>query len=150
MAWLRNIIITFSYVLTGSVICATVFIILFWPESKEMLTILQEVIVLSILGSVGNLIFYSKHEMSKQKMKIRTIIHYIYIYAAVLCCAHLFGWIVPGNIKQLIVMIIMISCVTLSVGYAVKKKEARTAELINRKLSRMNLRKNENEENGEE
>ncbi|HHV09722.1 MAG TPA: DUF3021 domain-containing protein [Clostridiales bacterium] len=147
MAWLKNIIVTFSYVLAGSVICAMVFIALFWPESEEKLTILWEVVVLSIFGSVGNLIFYSRHEMSKKKMKVRTVIHYIYIYAAVLSCAHLFGWIVPGNIRQLIVMIIMISCVTLSVGYAVKKKEARTAELINRKLSRMNLRKDENEEN---
>jgi Ca2+/Na+ antiporter len=111
-----------------------------------MLSILLQLIILSILGSVGNLIFYSKHELSKRKMKVRTIIHYIYIYSQVLGCAYLFGWIVPGNVKQTIVMIIMICCVTLCVSYALKKKEDRTAELINEKLSTMNRSNEDNQE----
>jgi hypothetical protein len=146
MAWLKNIIITFCYVLAGSTICATIFITQFWPKETQMITILIQLIGLSILGSAGNLIFYSKRELSKKKMKVRTIIHYIYVYLSVLSCAYLFGWIVPGNLKQTLVMLIMICCVNLSVSYALKKKEDKTAEIINRKLSKMNLIEKENQD----
>ena len=146
MAWLKNIFITFCYVLAGSTICATIFITQFWPDKTQMLTILRQLIMLAILGSVGNLIFYSKRELSKKKMKVRNIIHYIYIYSVVLGCAFFFGWIVPGSVKQTIVMIIMICCVTLCVSYALKKKEDKTAELINEKLSNMNLIEEESQE----
>lgn len=145
MAWLKNIIVTFCYVLAGSTICAVIFITQFWPDQTQIIVTLIQLIGLSVIGSVGNLIFYSKRELSKEKMKVRTIIHYIYVYSTVLVCAFLFGWIVPGNLKQTIVMIIMICCVNLSVSYALKKKEDKTAEIINRKLSKLNMHEKEDQ-----
>ena len=146
MGWFKNIIVTFCYVLAGSVFCALVFIINFWPENTDMIKILYQLIVLAVVGSVGNLIFYSRQELSKKKMKVRTIIHYIYIYVANIGCSYLFGWIVPGNVKQVFVMSIMICCVTLMVSYALKKRADRVAELMNEKLNRINLSRNEMED----
>lgn len=146
MGWFKNIIVTFCYVLAGSVFCALVFIINFWPENTDMIKILWQLIVLAVVGSVGNLIFYSRQELSKRKMKIRTIIHYIYIYVANISCSYLFGWIVPGNVKHVVVMSIMICCVTLTINYALKKRADRVAELINERLSNMNLSETESQE----
>lgn len=146
MGWLKNIAVTFCYVLAGSVFCALVFIINFWPENTDMVKILWQLIILAVVGSVGNLIFYSRQELSKRKMKVRTIIHYIYIYAANIGMSYLFGWIVPGNMRQVAVMSIMICCVTLVISYALKKRADRIAELINERLSNMNLSETEGQE----
>ena len=131
---LKNILMTFFFVLSGSILSAAVFITIFFPTASLSVLMLWEVIASSVLTSLGNLFYISKKEISKKQMKLRKILHYIYINFIVVGIALLCGWVEDSKILQIIVLLILISAVYFTVSVLMFKQEEKTAEYINKQL----------------
>jgi uncharacterized membrane protein YfcA len=145
MNWIKNILITFVLVFAGITISSALFITLFYPGVEISIVLLWEILIMSAVSSLGNLFFWSKYEISKNQMRIRQIIHYIYINVIVLAGAFLWKWITPGFLTQLIVMLVLIAAVYAGVMYFNLKKEKKVAEDLNQRLSQINTEEAEEE-----
>ena len=67
-------------------------------------------------------------------MKIRTVIHYIYINLIVFSTALLCGWVDLKHTVQLLFLLLLIAAVYYSVSSAMFKKEEKAAESMNERL----------------
>ncbi len=131
---LKTLVKTYIYVLAGSILSTAIFISVFVPETVFTVLLLWEVIVMSAATTLGTLIFYSKKEISKRQMKIRTVIHYIYINLIVFSTALLCGWVDLKHTVQLLFLLLLIAAVYYSVSSAMFKKEEKAAECMNERL----------------
>ena len=134
MQYCKAVLKTFFYVLSGSILSTTVFITIFFPDLLFSIKLIWEVIAMSVLTSLGPILFISKHEITKKQMKIRQIIHYIYINIIVVGNALLCGWIEIGEIIQVGTLLLMIASVFFGVNAAMFKQEKKTAESMNERL----------------
>jgi uncharacterized membrane protein len=130
----KAVLKTFFYVLSGSILSSTVFITIFFPDSLFSILFFWEVIVMSVLTSLGTILFITKQEISKKQMKLRQIVHYIYINVIVLATALLCGWVEISAILQIGTLILLIASVYFGVGAAMIKQEEKTAESMNERL----------------
>lgn len=137
MKELKKILQIFFYVLAGSIINTAVFMTIFLPELYFTVEVIWQVILMSAITSCGTLIFYSRHEISKKQMKLRVILHYVYINGIVLGGAFLWQWVNYRRISQILTMIVLIAGVYLSVTAVTFNKEKKEADNINRKLRRV-------------
>lgn len=145
MELLKKTILTFALVIAGITVSSTIFLTIFVPEVQLGIMILWEIIIMSAVCSLGNLLFYSRREISKKKLRIRMIIHYIYINAVVLSGAFIWEWITPGYILQLIVIMILIAAVYAAVMLVNISKEIKIAEDLNKRLNKLNTGEKGNE-----
>jgi fatty acid desaturase len=141
---LRKIIHSFFLVVAGSTIGTAIFMTIFLPKLYFTVEVIWQVIVMSAISSGGSIIFHSMHEISKTQMKLRVIIHYAYINAAVLGCAFLWGWVDAGRISQVITMILLIASVYFSVTTVMFNNERKIAEDMNQKLRKVYPEEDEN------
>ena len=89
---------------------------------------------MSVLTSLGTILFITKHEISKKKMRIRQIFHYIYINVIVMATALLCGWVEIRAILQIGTLLLLIASVYFGVSAAMFKQEEKTAESMNERL----------------
>ncbi len=134
---LKLILRTFIYVLAGSEIGTAIYITILKPDARINLALLWQVIIMSLISSLGSLIFASKKELGKKQMKIRQTIHAIYTIIVVLGIAILCGWVSVSSIVELIVMILMITGIYSSVCFMMFRQSEKEAEYINRRLRKI-------------
>lgn len=134
MQELKVLLRTFLYVLAGSVLSTTVFITVFYPGETFEVSLLWQVIAMTVLTSLGSALFFSKKEISKTQMKIRKTIHYIYINIIVVGTALLCEWIHISQMIQVIVFLFDVSLVYFVVCAIMFRKEEKTAEYMNEQL----------------
>ncbi|HWT74717.1 MAG TPA: DUF3021 family protein [Mobilitalea sp.] len=146
MEMLKKSLLTFVLVLAGYTISTAIFISIFVRGYEFSILLLWEIIGMSAVCTLGNLIFYSKCEISKKQMRLRKIIHYIYINAAVLGGAFLFQWIDPGLLLQFLFMLVLIAAVYYGVMAFNFRKEEKTADHMNKRLQKMNAAEKELED----
>ena len=88
MRILKELMFTFSAITTCTVIGAAVFISIFWKNSELSSAILWQIIVCSLLCTLGNLLF--RKECKSRRLYYGIVfLHYLYIDAVVLL------WMVP-------------------------------------------------------
>lgn len=146
METLKKFLLTFVLVLAGCTISSTIFITIFIWEIEFKVILLWQIIGLAVICTLGNLFFYSKYEISKKKMKIRMIFHYLYINIAVLGYAFLFQWIDPSYLVQFLVMLVLIAAVYYGVMKVDFQREEKAAENMNMILRKLNSSGKEKEE----
>ena len=134
MTWLRKIIRTFFYVLSGSIISTAIFITIFWPGLMFPIAVVWQVIIMSAITSCGTLFFYSKKEISKKKMKLRMVLHYVYINIVALGAAFACAWINFTNLVQIGSMVLLVAAVYFSVNLAMFNSEKRVADHMNQRI----------------
>lgn len=137
MKAMKKVIQTFYYVLSGSIISTAVFITIFLPGLKFSIGVVWQVIAMSAITSCGTLLFSSKEEIGKKQMRVRMVIHYIYINVVVLGTAILCGWIDVTRIMQIVAMVLLTAGVYFGVNTAMYNNERRTAENINKRLRKI-------------
>ncbi|MDF2943136.1 MAG: hypothetical protein K0S01_1994 [Herbinix sp.] len=135
---IKKVFLTFIYVIAGITISAAIFITLFVQGFVLSGNLLWQIIGMAAICSMGNFIYYSKRELSKPKMIIRIICHYLYINVIVLGGAIYWKWLQPEFVWQVIAMLILIIMVYAVVTIVSFRREARTAQVLN-----MMLKKNE-------
>lgn len=138
MDLIKKMILTFVMVLAGSTICSALFITIFYPGMEFQVSVLWEIIIMSAISVLGNVVFYAKREYSKKQMLIRSVIHFLYVITVVLGASFLWKWVKPGYVLQIIVMTIFITAVYAVTFFVNTKIEERTAEALNNRLSEFN------------
>lgn len=146
MDTLKKLFQTFAYILAGITISSTLFITLFIPELKFSIFLQWQVIVMSAVCSLGNLVYYYKAILSKKQLRLRIIFHYIYVNIVVFGGAYLWEWITPGVIPQFLFLLLLIAAVYAIVTIACIHQEEKTADSINKQL-RKRYPSERNEEN---
>lgn len=135
---IKNTILTFVLVVVGITVSATIFLTLFYPDIHLSAVILKQIILMSFICSLGNIIFYAKYELGKQQMLIRKIIHFLYINLIVISGAIFFEWVATGRISQFVVLFIMIELVYLVVMLINIQWEKKEAKIMNQRLGQIN------------
>ena len=146
METLKKLFVTFVSVIAGTTISTASFLSIFGRDVQFSVVLLWQIIGMSVVCTFGNVMYLSKHEISKNQMKLRLIIHYLYINMIVIGGAFLFGWLEPGYIPQLIVILTLIAVVYLGVTILGNQMEEKTAENMNKLLRKMNSSEKEKDE----
>lgn len=134
MQELKVISRTFLYVLAGSILSTAIFITIFYPGVTFEVSLLWQVIAMAVLTSLGSALFFSKKEISKNQMKFRKIIHYIYINIIVVGTAILCDWVHISQMIQVVVFLFEVSLVYFAVCAIMFAKEEKAAECMNERL----------------
>lgn len=143
METLKRLLYTFVLVLAGITISATIFITLFYPELYDIIVLLWQIIILAVVCTLGNLIYYSRKEIGKKQMKVRMILHYLYINVVNICGALLFQWISPGFLLEFIVLLLLVAISYICIMMTNFHKEEKTAENMNKLLRKLHTDENE-------
>ncbi len=131
---LKGIGRVFIFVVAGITICTAIFLTIFNRGAVLSYYLLWQIISLAAICSMGNLIYYSKHDLNRKKLKVREVCHFLYINTVVFTSAYLYHWIQPGFFLEWILMFALIVMVYGIVSYVVFRHELQVAEKINRKL----------------
>jgi fatty acid desaturase len=137
MSTLKWVFLTFVYVLAGSILSTAIFITIFFPDDQFTIALLWQVIAMSAVTAPGTLLFKSKKEVGKKSMKLRQVIHFIYIYFVVMGTAILCDWMNIQSIIQPIVLLILIGTVYFGVCYVMFRQSEKEADCINRRLRKI-------------
>lgn len=136
MEIIKKIFVTFFYVLAGSTISCTIFLSIFVLEDVPARELLWQLIATSAICSLGTLVYYSKKEIDKSKMKLRILLHYLYINMVVIGTGFVWEWISIKIISQIITLIILIAIAYISIMILMFQQEKKVAELFNERLSK--------------
>jgi hypothetical protein len=137
MSTLKWVFLTFVYVLAGSILSTAIFITIFFPNDRFTIALIWQVIAMAALTAPGTLLFTSKKEIGKKSMKLRQVIHFIYIYIVVMGTAILCDWMSIQSIIQPIVLLILIGTVYFGVCYVMFRQSEKEADSINRRLRKI-------------
>lgn len=131
---MAELLLTFCMVTTGSVLVCAVYNKIFWPKDIYLDgDILWQLLALAFFCSMGNFI-HPYEEISRRRILLDKLLHYLYINIVVLCCGYGFGWMDQDNIPMLMVMLLGILFVFAVVSFVIWRLHARESENLNRKL----------------
>lgn len=131
---IRETLMTFCMVTTGSVFVCAAYVNVFWPGDPQInVGVLWQIPTIAFVCSLGNF-FHSYREDSRRRAACNMILHYLYINVVVLGGGYQFGWIERGNIFMPAVMTVGILLVFIAVSAVVWSWHKRESETLNRKL----------------
>lgn len=131
---IREILLTFCMVTTGSVFVSAAYIKVFWPGDPQIsVDILWQIPVIAFICSLGNLL-HPYREVSRTSILCRKFLHYLYINVVVLGGGYYFTWIERGNLPMLAVMAFGILIVFIVVSAVVWSWHKKETERLNSKL----------------
>lgn len=134
MDTIKKMIQTFAYTVAGITISTALFITIFAPKLPLNILLLWQVILMSAICAVGNLIYYSRKVPSKNQMILRIICHYFYINFVVFGGAFLWNWLTPGLIPEILVMLLLVAVVYAIITVVCFRQEEIIAYNLNRQL----------------
>ncbi|GKX67163.1 DUF3021 domain-containing protein [Inconstantimicrobium mannanitabidum] len=141
----KEFVVLFCTINTGVMFATAIYISLFEKEASLHVSILWQMLLVTFLTSLSDLLYYSKKELSKKQAIIRTCIQFILVSTIVIVCAYLFDWIDPTKplyyIVSLIVLIIIVYILVKIISY---KKDMKMAEKLNEKIAEYNRIKKNN------
>jgi hypothetical protein len=133
---LRDMLIEFFIILSGTTICAAVFCTVFYPGVTLGVSILWQVIILAFLTSLLQLIFYSKKELSKRQLRIRQAIHLILVVGLIIFLAYTWGWIEFGSIIEPVAFIALVLLSYTGIALFMYRREKKLVKVLNEKLQK--------------
>lgn len=137
----REILLTFCMVTTGSVLVSAAYIKVFWPGDPQIkVSILWQIPVISFVCSLGNFL-HPYREVSRRRAMLQKISHYLYINVVVLGGGYYFAWIEKGNMLMAMTMAFGILVVFVVVSAVVWSWHKRETEHLNRKLQEYQAKK---------
>lgn len=136
---LKSILSTFTYVTTGVLFCSAFFIQIFGDGITLSVDILWQILSISFLCSLGNLLYFSKGSdrkggLEKKQLLVRAIIHYFYINIIVIGSGLFFEWFYWYRVDMMVTMFFMILIIYLAIWVINYKKDKMLADRINEKL----------------
>lgn len=134
MDTMKKIIQTFAYTVAGITISTALFITIFLPKIALDVMLMWQIIVMSAICAMGNLIYHTRKALSKKQMIVRIICHYLYINFIVFGGALLWEWLTPGLIPEFLVMLLLVAVVYAIITIVCFHQEEKTAKNLNRQL----------------
>lgn len=133
MARIKVFFDVFTKVTTCVVFAVAIYCRIFFREADFRADILWQILLVSMLTSVGTLMY--TEDMSKNSMKIRCFIDYLLVNAIVLGCGIWFQWFDVDSLPQVVGMLILIAVIFGIVTLVTWKKMLKEAELMNQRLA---------------
>ena len=133
MRVLKELMFTFSAITTCTVIGAAICISIFWKNPELSSAILWQIIVCSLLCTLGNLLF-RKEPKSRRLYYGIVFLHYLYINTVVLLSGLYFEWFYLNSIQMVLSMLLMIACIFLIVYTTLQLRSKRDTMLMNERL----------------
>lgn len=131
---IREILLTFCMVTTGSILASAAYIKVFWPDDAQIsVDILWQLPLIAFVCCLGNF-FYTRREVGRTSILCRKLLHYLYINAVVLGGGYHFAWIERGNLPMLAVMALGILIVFVVVSAVVWSWHKKETQWLNSKL----------------
>lgn len=131
---IKEMLYTFSYVMTGVIFATAIFITVFHPELHFSVTLLWQIIGTSAACVFGNLLYPKNVELPKKQLIIRIILHYLYVNLVVFVCGYCFDWFNIENIKMVLAMALLIAVIFIIVSAVLWSGDKKTSELLNKRL----------------
>ncbi|MGB8451996.1 MAG: DUF3021 family protein [Anaerocolumna sp.] len=139
MSHIKGMLQVFVYVIAGNTVGVTIFITLFSRDSKFSYVFFLQIIAIAAACASGNFIFWSRKELSKKQMKIRSVVHYLYDSLAVIGGALICKWIEPGQTGYIIFLFGLYTTVYIFITTTMFKNDKKIAEDLNKKLRKYNV-----------
>lgn len=140
--YFKDMLNTFCIINTGITIGASVFIYIFQNGVSLDVNILWQILIVSLLTSSINIVFYSKVELSKKEILVRGGIQYLLINIITLTCAYFFRWIDFKSFNIIVGLTLTILFVFIFTWLICYINDAKVAEQLNAKIDEYN-KKNE-------
>lgn len=141
----KEFVVLFCTINTGVMFATTIYISIFEKEASLDVSLLWQMLLVTFLTSLSDLLYYSKKELSKKQVIIRTCIQFILVGTIVIVSAYLFDWIdVTKPVYYIISLIVLIIIVYILVKLISYKKDMKMAEKLNEKIAEYNRMKNNN------
>ena len=137
MEKVKSFLFTFVCVTTCVIFATAVYIGIFWGNIEVSSVILWQILGTSFVSSLGVLI-YPKRELSKNALRFRSIIHYIYTNVVVLTAGFLFGWFLIDQWLMVVGMLFVIAIVFLGISIIMTTRDKHFAKQLNDKLKELN------------
>ncbi|WMJ85544.1 DUF3021 family protein [Anaerocolumna sp. MB42-C2] len=134
MSTIKSMLQVFINVTAGNTIGAAVYLAVFDRDYQFNYTFLLQFIGIAAICALGDLIFYSRKELSKKQIKFRLVLHYIFVNIIVIGGAFIFSWVEPGEMINIIFLFGLVSVIYICITTAMFKNDKKTAEDLNKKL----------------
>lgn len=125
---------TYAYIVLGVEIAVATFISIFYPDESLSVALLWQVLICCFVCVLGNLLWWTTKQLKRTETLTRIIMHYLYINVVVFGSAFLFDWIDSDSPTMLISMFLMILIIFILVFAAIRHRDKRVSELLNRRL----------------
>lgn len=129
--FIRNYLVIFALM----VICIAVLRQIFIPDETFRLKDIYIYMICALLGTLPSLILYSRKEIPEKEMRLRIILHFVALEAALLTFGNVTG-LVPGIVNS-IFLAFQIAVIYVLVRFLSGMDDRRTASRINEKLKAM-------------
>lgn len=129
----------FTRITTIIMICAALFIFIFWGKDTELdYLILLQIPFIGALTSIPCALLFHNDRLSRKAFLCRNILFYLYVNVLVFIFGYAFSWIKPGDKAMQIGLFFDILVVFLLVGIVSYIFDKRTSNKLNERLSLIN------------
>lgn len=135
---IKEIAQMFFVINTGVTIGTSIFITFLQRDAELGVEILWQMIAVSLVTAFSSIILYSRNELNKKQILIRTVVHYISINIIVLGSGFLFDWVDGGESIKVIGLIVCIFIVYIFVWLNMYKSDEKMAKRLNQKIREYN------------
>ena len=133
--YMKKLIIDYFIIFAIIVISITVLRQIFVPNEYLRLTDIFIYMLCALMGDLAGLIFYSPKEIPEKEMRLRIVIHFMVLEAAILVLAIAMGWV--NGIVNAVFLAIQIALIYAVVRYLLWINDRKAANSINEKLKAM-------------
>lgn len=133
--FIKKIIIDYFIIFAIVVMSITILRQIFFPDEYFKLKDIFIYMISSLVGALPGLIFYSSKEISEKEMKIRMIVHFVVLEAALLTFGNIIDFV--NGILDTILFAFQIAIIYILVRFFSWMDDRKAARRINEKLKDM-------------
>lgn len=135
IAKIKEMLHTFSYIVTGVVFMCALFLTAFNQEGRVSTELLWQILLTAFLCVLGNLI-YPRRKVARWQVTVLRLLHYLYVNAVVFGCAKAFWWFDVADLEKSGFLFLEIAVVFVIVSWAVWHKNKALSDLLNDHLEK--------------
>lgn len=133
--YIKKMVTNYFIIFAIIVISMTILRQIFAPDKYMEVKDIYIYMICALVGDLPSLIFYSAREIPENAMRLRIIIHFVALEAAILVLANIMGWI--SGMPDSAMVAIQIALVYVIVRFLSWIDDRRAANSINEKLKAM-------------
>ena len=131
---LKNMLLSFFVITTGVIVSMCVMCLIFDPDATFPVETFGIILLTALVCDLPFFIFYSRKELGKKQMLVRTIIHFFVLLAILLFLSQLWNWVDLNNPKEIVVFILLVSAVYAIVRVTTAYHDKKLAIKLNESL----------------
>ncbi|MDE5932037.1 MAG: DUF3021 domain-containing protein [Lachnospiraceae bacterium] len=135
IAKIKEMLHTFSYVVTGVVFMCALFLTAFNQEGIIHIKLFWQILFASFLCVLGNLI-YPQRKVARWQVTVRRMLHYLYVNIVVFGCARAFWWFDVADLEKTGFLFLEIAVVFFVVSWVMWHKSKTLSDLLNDHLEK--------------